>query len=60
MNPAEGATEEGAVPDSEVDAFFRTGNARRDGAARQGAGEGWQARLPAPKRDLEARFAPRW
>ncbi|KAJ7410353.1 hypothetical protein WISP_109071 [Willisornis vidua] len=25
MNPAEGAAEEGAVPDSEVDAFFRTG-----------------------------------
>nr|XP_028599411.1 kalirin isoform X8 [Podarcis muralis] len=24
MNPAEGAAEEGAVPDSEVDAFFRT------------------------------------
>ncbi|XP_044294416.1 kalirin [Varanus komodoensis] len=31
MNPAEGAAEEGAVPDSEVDAFFRTGSFRNDG-----------------------------
>ncbi|XP_060630961.2 kalirin isoform X8 [Anolis sagrei] len=32
MNPAaEGSAEEGAVPDSEVDAFFRTGSFRNDG-----------------------------
>lgn len=35
MNPTEGAAEEGAVPDSEVDAFFRTG---RGAAGEEGAG----------------------
>lgn len=53
MNPAEGAAEEGAVPDSEVDAFFRTGSeAAREGTG--GRGGGSPARLPAPRRDLEA------
>lgn len=43
MNPAEGAAEEGAVPDSEVDAFFRTGR----GAA--GKGPGQRRALPPPR-----------
>lgn len=43
MNPAEGAAEEGAVPDSEVDAFFRTGR----GAA--GKGPGQRRALPPPQ-----------
>lgn len=43
MNPAEGAAEEGAVPDSEVDAFFRTGR----GAAGKGLGQ--RRALPPPR-----------
>lgn len=46
MNPAEGAAEEGAVPDSEVDAFFRTGR----GAAGKGPE---QRRALPPSRDAE-------
>lgn len=52
MNPAEGAAEEGAVPDSEVDAFFRTGR----GAAGKGSG---QRRAQPPPRDAGLAAAAR-